>query len=92
MHGTKPEVVDLEGDGSGQELLVHDEKTPDGSHAYLLSQLTYPEMPVPFGVFRSVERPTYDEMLDDQVTAMRKEKGEGDLKKLIYGSSTWTVK
>ncbi len=92
LHGTKPEVVDLEGDGLGQELLVHDEKTPDGSHAYLLSQLTYPEMPVPFGVFRAVERPTYDEMLDGQVAAMRKEKGEGDLKKLIYGSSTWTVK
>ena len=49
-------------------------------------------MPVPFGVFRAIERPTYDDMMNDQVEAMKKEKGPGDLKKLIYGSSTWTVK
>ena len=92
LHGLSPEVVDLKGDGSGQDLLIHREKSVDASYAYLLTQMAYPDMPVPFGVFRSIERPTYDEMLDGQVEAMKKEKGLGDLKKLIYGPNTWTVK
>jgi 2-oxoglutarate ferredoxin oxidoreductase subunit beta len=92
LQGLHPEITDLEGDGSGQDLLIHKEKSSDASYAYLLSQMSYPEMPVPFGVFRAIERPTYDDMLNDQVEAMKKEKGPGDLKKLIYGSSTWTVK
>ena len=92
LHGLSPETVELEGDGSGQDLLIHREKSPDASYAYLLSQMSYPELPVPFGILRAIERPTYDEMLDGQVEQMKKDKGPGDLKKLIYGSNTWTVK
>ena len=52
--------------------------------------MAYPDMPVPFGVFRSIEKPTYDQMLNDQVRASIEKKGKGKLKDLLY-QETWTV-
>ncbi len=86
----KPEVVELAKEPD-VEIVVHDEKSSDATWAYLLTHMEHPEMPVPFGVFRCVERPTYEEMLEEQVqTAIRKQ-GPGDLKKLIYSGSMWNV-
>jgi 2-oxoglutarate ferredoxin oxidoreductase subunit beta len=48
-------------------LLIHDETDPRPNHAYLFTQLVYPEFPVPFGVFRCVEKPTYDDLLNEQI-------------------------
>lgn len=73
------------------ELLIHNENDPSPHYAYLLTQMEYPEMPVPFGVFRAIEKPAYDEMMDQQIEHVRKTRGPGDLKDLIYGESTWTV-
>ncbi len=45
---------------------------------FLLSRLRYPEFPEPIGVFRDVDRPTYDERINAQVEDAIAEKGEGD--------------
>jgi 2-oxoglutarate ferredoxin oxidoreductase subunit beta len=45
------------------------------------------------GVFRSVERPTYDALMAQQLQAAS-EKSPGDddaLQKLLLGADTWTV-
>jgi 2-oxoglutarate ferredoxin oxidoreductase subunit beta len=42
------------------------------------------------GVFRSVERPTYDRMLNDQLDQARTA-AEPDLAGLLSGNDTWTV-
>ncbi|OGW77970.1 MAG: 2-oxoacid:ferredoxin oxidoreductase subunit beta [Omnitrophica bacterium GWA2_52_8] len=73
------------------DILVHQESGVSSHHAYLLTQMRYPEMPVPFGVFRAIERPTYDALLQNQVDQAVKDRGAGDLKKLIYGGQTWRV-
>ena len=73
-------------------MLIHNEKDVTPNYAYLLTQMTHPEMPVPFGVFRDIERPTYDELMLGQEKAALDARGKGDLKKLIYGSNTWEVK
>lgn len=87
----RPQVVNLADLGPNEELLIHHEQDPEPNHAYLLTQMEYPELPVPFGVFRDIEKPTYDEMMDQQVRDAIKKKGKGDLKELIYGTETWTV-
>jgi 2-oxoglutarate/2-oxoacid ferredoxin oxidoreductase subunit beta len=90
LKGLYPEIVDYDpADTAG--LLVHDEKDARPHHAYMLTQMTYPDLPVPFGVFRCIERPTYDEMMDRQIQEAMKRKGKGQLKDLIYGPDTWTV-
>ena len=89
----KPEVVDV-GDEPGQvpeaELLVHDEKGSPAYH-FMLAQMTYPEFPLPLGVFRAIERPSYDSMATEQVARAREQKGPGDLKELLHEGMTWEV-
>jgi 2-oxoglutarate/2-oxoacid ferredoxin oxidoreductase subunit beta len=74
------------------ELLIHKENDPDPTLAYLLTQMSHPAMPVPFGVFRSVAKPSYDALMQQQNDLSIKKKGKGTLKDLIYGRDTWTVK
>ena len=57
----------------------------------MLANLSYPEFPTPIGVFRQIERPTYEEQVVDQVKAAQEAKGEGNWKELLHGNSTWTV-
>lgn len=91
LNGLKPEVVDLDQVKDKSELLIHKENNPDPSYAYILTQMIYPKMPEPFGIFRSIQKPTYDDLLTKQVQDATSAKGAGDLKKLIYGTSTWSV-
>ena len=44
----------------------------------------------PMGVFRSVERPVYDELMAEQIGAA-KAKGEGELAALLGSGDTWTI-
>jgi len=65
-------VVQL-GDGITEaDLLVHDERNP--ALAYLIARLGPPRFPTPIGVFTAVERPRYEDTLNQQVAAA---KGEG---------------
>src|SRR5438477_2663739 len=41
LHAMKPEVVNLK-DVDQDDLIIHDEKTPEPSHAFLLSRMRYP--------------------------------------------------
>jgi 2-oxoglutarate/2-oxoacid ferredoxin oxidoreductase subunit beta len=91
LKGLKPEVINLK-EAATNELIIHDEKSTTPHYAYLLTQMTHPEMPVPFGVFRAIEKPTYEQMLQDQIKDAVKKKGKGSLHDLIYGAETWTVK
>ena len=90
LHGLTPEVVSLK-DVKQDDLLIHDEKTPEPSLAFLLSQMRYPEFPEPMGVFRSVERERYGETVRSQIKDAVAKNGEGDLQGLVRGTDTWTV-
>ena len=46
---------------------------------------------VPLGVFRSVSRPVYEDLVDEQVRAAVEQRGEGDLAALLQGADTWTI-
>ena len=73
------------------DLLVHDEKAEEPSLAYLLSRMVHPKFPECVGVFRAVERPSYDQMLADQIETAIAKSGPGSLEKLIYSGDMWTV-
>jgi 2-oxoglutarate ferredoxin oxidoreductase subunit beta len=91
LKGMEPEVVSL-GDGITEEdLLVHDEKAKEPSLAYLLSRMRQPEFPEPIGVFRAVDRPKYDERLNQQIHDSVEALGEGDLDELFNSGDTWNV-
>ena len=57
----------------------------------MLSRMDYPEFPVPMGVLRAVQRPTYDGLMEEQIAEARKTLGEGDIAALLAEGDTWTV-
>jgi len=73
------------------DLLVHDENSPRSYLAYILGRFQYPDFPVPMGVFRQVLRPTYEQMLADQINTAIDKQGPGDLHKLLNSGETWTI-
>ena len=88
--GFQPEVVSLAG-LDPQTLLVHDEKAPSPSLAFLEAHLDVPKFPIALGVLRAIERPTYDQLIVEQERRAREKLGDGDLAKLLRGNETWTV-
>jgi 2-oxoglutarate/2-oxoacid ferredoxin oxidoreductase subunit beta len=76
--------------------VVHDVHAADPSAAFALSRLDDTSMlHVPVGVFRSVDRPTYDDVVRSQVSATQEKAGgpasDDDLAALLAGSDTWRV-
>jgi len=73
-------------------LLVHDESRHDPSLAFALSRLAdQPTSPTPVGVFRSVERPVYEDVVQSQLVSAQERSGPGDLRQLIESGSVWDV-
>jgi 2-oxoglutarate ferredoxin oxidoreductase subunit beta len=92
LRGLDPEVVTIGENGvTEDDILRHDESKPGTNLAHLLSRLDYPDFPVPVGVLRAVQRPTYDAMLEEQRTAALARYGEGDLDELFNSGDTWVV-
>jgi len=90
LHGMDPEVVSLK-DVDQDDLIIHDEKTPEPSQAFLLSRMRYPDFPEPLGVFRAVAHERYVDTVRKQIAKAKETRGQGDLQKLLTGSDTWTV-
>ena len=86
------QVVAVEEVGA-QNLLVHDAHAVDPGVAFALSRLSHPVtlQDTPIGIFRDVQRPSYDRLLRDQLASAEATSGRGDLGALLRGSDTWTV-
>ncbi|HWP44574.1 MAG TPA: 2-oxoacid:ferredoxin oxidoreductase subunit beta [Blastocatellia bacterium] len=85
------EVVELGDQVSEADLIVHNEKAPDSYLAYMLARMEYPHYPVPVGVFRDVQKPTYEDLLKEQIDTAIERMGPGDLEKLIHSGDTWVI-
>ncbi|MCL9779823.1 2-oxoacid:ferredoxin oxidoreductase subunit beta [Vibrio sp. S4M6] len=59
LSGLTPTVTD----GNDDAVLVHDTNTSDTSLAYMLANLSYPDYPVPVGIFHQSHRTTYDQLI-----------------------------
>ena len=74
------------------DIVVHDAHNPDPSQAFALSRLDSPGFEhTPIGIFRQVSRPTYDEMMHEQVDEAIADQGEGDLAALLGSGDTWLI-
>jgi 2-oxoglutarate ferredoxin oxidoreductase subunit beta len=91
LHSLDPEVVTMGNGITADDLLIHDEKAEEPSLAYLLSRMVYPRFPECVGVFRAVERPCYDELLNNQIEEVTRAKGRGKLEELFASDDTWIV-
>lgn len=96
LHGLNPEVVTLGSGITHDDLIVHDERAEEPTLAYLLSRMVHSSsephsFPECVGVFRCIERPTYDGLVHSQIDEMVQKRGPGKLEELLIGDETWVV-
>ena len=91
LTGLTPEVVPLGNGITFDDLLIHDERLPEPTLAFLLSRFVFPEFPECLGVFRAVDKPTYDGQVRQFAAQARAEREPGKLAQLLAGDETWTV-
>jgi len=92
LNGVTPEIVTIGENGATvDQVMVHDENSVEPSLSYILGRMQYPEFPVPMGVFRSVSKPTYEQLLAGQIESSIAAKGAGDLSKLLNSGEVWTI-
>ena len=78
-------------DVEDSRLLIHDERAEPNFLARLLASMDEETLPIPLGVFRSLEKPIYGDLLRGQIEQAKASQGEGELMKQIYSGDTWTV-
>ena len=92
MKGAHPEVVTIGENGvTVDDQLVHDIHLKDPSVAFMLARMEYPDFPQPVGIFRAVERASYEDLMAGQIEASISKQGLGNLEKLINSGDTWVV-
>lgn len=90
LDGSLPRVVAMDS-VSEDELWIHDEK--DRYKAFLLTQMfedyQMNDLPRPFGIFYSEDRPTYDEKFADQHRSLAPLSSE--INTILKGNNSWKV-
>ena len=86
LNGLDFETVTLNGSTPVDDLFIHDEHAPEPTPAFLLSRLVGPDFPEILGVLRSVERPSFESQLFEQLGSTRAPLGPA-----LAGDDVWTV-
>jgi 2-oxoglutarate/2-oxoacid ferredoxin oxidoreductase subunit beta len=75
-----------------ETLLVHDVTHTEPALAFMLSRLGNVDDGVtPIGIFRSVQRATYDDQVNEQIHTVTESAGPGDLASLLTSGDTWRI-
>ncbi|MGH1363003.1 MAG: 2-oxoacid:ferredoxin oxidoreductase subunit beta [Calditrichia bacterium] len=91
MNGLALESIEVT-DDEADRVHRHSTRTDSDIYPYMLTRMSEdPALPTPVGVFHQIERPTYEDLLHQQVADVTKQKGRGDLKDLFITGNTWTV-
>jgi len=86
-----PEMVELGNGLTEADCLVHDAAHPNAGVAFTLSEMQFPDFPVPIGVFRDIQRPSYEELAEEQIKDSMRKQGTPDLADLLHRADTWMV-
>ncbi|HCM40235.1 MAG: 2-oxoacid:ferredoxin oxidoreductase subunit beta [Bdellovibrionales bacterium GWC1_52_8] len=81
LNNMTPEIANV---SEAKDILRHDIHAEDTSLAFSLAQFAHPKMPTPFGIFRQVTGPVYEDNF--------KSTGEADLDKLFKSGTSWVEK
>ena len=89
LNGYKATVVDME-KSSVDDILVHDETNLDLAHM-IANWTSNPNLPEPIGVIYSIDKPTYNQDMVDQINFAKEKKGTGGVQDLLNAGDTWKV-
>ncbi|WP_328340432.1 2-oxoacid:ferredoxin oxidoreductase subunit beta [Micromonospora sp. NBC_00421] len=78
-----------------EDIVIHDTTITDPAYAFALTRLPGPHLRnTPIGVFRQTNRPTYDNLVQQQITtakATTTHTPEQQLTDLLHTGDTWTI-
>jgi len=74
-----------------EDILVHDAHRSNPLIHLLLSNLTYPEFPVVFGVIRAVEDDPYDVKMENQIRHVKESSKVKTMNDLLKSGNIWKV-
>ena len=81
-----------QGEPVGETGLMHDAHAADPAGAFALSRITQDTHgATPIGVFRDVDRPSYDELMAAQLESATEKRGAGNLAELVGSGDTWQI-
>ena len=84
------EVVELGKNGvSEADVVLHDET--NSTLATMLARMPFPQFPVALGVLYSVDRPTYESSVMEQLRAAKERHGSMELRQILEAGNTWRV-
>ena len=90
LEGSKFKVLKLEDGFSTDDATVHDYN--DKNLAFLLSEMTVDSsLPTPIGILYKEEKPTYEDMMVDQIDLAKNKSSDINIQDIITGNNTWQV-
>jgi 2-oxoglutarate ferredoxin oxidoreductase subunit beta len=93
LNGTVLEVVKIGENGiTEKDILVHDQYSHDPGIHLMLAKMAPPHFPVAMGVIRSAMYPTYDDMVEDQITMAKNNTKIRCVDDLLNSGETWEIK
>lgn len=93
LQGTRLEVVKIGENGVSEDnLLVHDQFQQDPGIHLMLAKMAPPHYPVAVGVIRSAMYPTYDDLVEDQITEAKATSKIKNMDDLLNSGDTWEIK
>jgi len=74
-----------------QDLIIFKEDDEPNYFARFLAQLDGHNYPMPLGIYKSVRKPCYEDLLDEQVAIAKTQHGRGEFFKYLEQGDTWEV-
>lgn len=92
MNNNELEVVQIGGEITEDDLLVHDAQTHFAGIHVMLASMEYPKHPVALGVIRAYnDKITYDAAVEAQISEIKKESKIKCMDDLLASGGTWEV-
>jgi 2-oxoglutarate ferredoxin oxidoreductase subunit beta len=73
------------------DILVHDVTEPNGYLHQQLIGMKLPEFPIAMGVIRAVPAPVYDQLMEQQIAAVKSKAKIRSIDELLSSGNTWVV-
>ena len=90
LEGSKFKVLKLDDGFSVDDATVHNYN--DKNLAFLLSEMTVDKsLPTPIGILYKEEKPTYEDMMLDQIDLAKSKNSDINIQDIITGNNTWQV-
>jgi len=75
-----------------ENILIHNTSDNSSTLQHLLLELSYPDYPLPVGIVRKVNKPTFEDTLVEHASRAKDKSKIKKIEDLMYSGDIWTVK